>query len=95
MGIVGFDVSTTKRGVSARLVHGIATRPKPKPKTPAAPATGQPHPPKSRDAFAKALGAMRPTLDMHGTVRRVRSSVDLGKLSSVDLAKPQPSLERR
>ena len=51
--------------------------------------------PNPRDAFAKELGAISPT-HMQGTVCRVRSSVDLGNRSSVDLAKPPPpSLERR
>ena len=71
MGIGGFDPSAANRGAYAGLVHGIASRPKSKPRTPAAPATGgppQPHPPNPRDAFAKALGAISPTLDMQGTV---------------------------
>ena len=46
------------------MVHGIATRPKPKPKLAAAPAGGprQPHPPNPADAFAKALGAISPAV---------------------------------
>ena len=48
----------------------------------------EPHPPNPRDAFAKALRAIFPALDMEGTVCYVRSSVDLGKRSSVDRAKP-------
>ena len=44
----GFDPSAANRGAYAGLVHGIASRPKPKPKTPAAPAARgppRPHPP--------------------------------------------------
>ena len=78
-------------------MHGIASRPKPKPKTPAAPAAKgppQPHLPNPRDAFAKALEAIRPTLDTQGRVWCMCSSDDLGKRSSVDLDKPPPpSLE--
>ena len=51
-------------------MHGIASRPKAKPKVPADPAIGgppQPHPPTPRDAFAKALGAISPVLDRQGT----------------------------
>ena len=58
-------------GAYAGLVHGIASRPKSKPKPAATPATGappQPHPPNPRDAFAKALGAISPALDRQGTV---------------------------
>ena len=99
MGIGGFDLSAASRGVYAGLVHGIASHPKSKPKTPAAPATGappQPHPPNPWDAFAKALGANSPTLDMHYTVCWVCSSAHPGKHFSVDLAEPPPpSLERR
>ena len=58
-------------GAYAGSVHGMASCPKSKPKTPAAPATGglpQPHLPNPWDAFAKALGAISPTLDMQGMV---------------------------
>ena len=71
MGVGGFDPSATYQGVHAVLVHGIASRPKPKPKTPAAPATGGPpqlHSPNPRHAFAKSMGAICPTLDVQGTV---------------------------
>ena len=52
------------------MVHGIASRPKSKPKPAATPAGGppQPHPPNPRDAFSKALGAVCPALDRQGTV---------------------------
>ena len=55
----GFDPSAANRGAYAGLVHGITSRPKPKPNVPATPATRgplQPHPPNHRDAVAKALG---------------------------------------
>ena len=71
MGIGGFDSSAAYRGAYAGLVHGIASRPKSKSKTPAAPATRrtpQPHPPNPQDVFVKALRAISPTLDMQGTV---------------------------
>ena len=57
-------------GGDARVVHGIASRPKSKPKPAATPAGGppQPHPPNPRDAFAKALGAISPAPDRQGTV---------------------------
>ena len=42
MGIGGFDPLAANRGAYAGLVHGIASHPKSKPKTPAAPATGGP-----------------------------------------------------
>ena len=97
MGVGGFDPSAANQGAYARLVHNIASRPKPK--TPSKPQPGdppQPHPPNPRDAFSKALLAIRLTLDTQGTVCCVRSSVVLGKRSSVVLAKPPPpSLERR
>ena len=44
----GFDSATANGEAYAGLVHGIASRPKSKPKPPATPATGpppQPHPP--------------------------------------------------
>ena len=43
-------------------MHGIASRPKSKPKPAATPAGGppQPHPRTPADAFAKALGAISP-----------------------------------
>ena len=59
------------RGAYAGLVHGIASRPKSKPKLAATRATGdppQPHPPNPRAAFAKALGAISPPLDRQGTI---------------------------
>ena len=46
MGVGGLDPSAANRGAYARLVDGIASRPKPK--TPSKPAAGgppQPHPP--------------------------------------------------
>ena len=55
MGIRGFNPSAANRRAHAGLVHGIASRPKPKPKASTTPATGgppQPHPPNPRDAFA-------------------------------------------
>ena len=70
-GIGGFDPSAANCGAYAGLVHGITSRSKSKPKTPAAPTTGgppQPHPPNPQDPFAKAPGAISPTLDMQGTV---------------------------
>ena len=54
----GFDPAAANRGAYAGLVHGIASRPKSKPKPAANPATGgppQPHPPNPWDASAKAL----------------------------------------
>ena len=67
----GFDPSAANRGAYAGLVHGVASRPKPKPKVPATPTTGGPrqsHPPNPPDAFAKALGAISSALDRQGTV---------------------------
>ena len=94
MGVGGFD-----RGAYTGLVHGIASRLKPKPNTPSKPAAGgrpQPQLPNPQDAFTKALGPTRPTLDMQGTVCYVRSSVGLGKRSRVNLAQPpRPPVERR
>ena len=58
-------------GAYAGLVHGIASRPKSKPKVTATPATGgppHPHPPNPRDAFAKAVRAISLALDRQGTV---------------------------
>ena len=55
MEIGGFDPSAANRVAYAGLMHGISSRPKPKPKVPATPATGgppHPHPPNPRDAFA-------------------------------------------
>ena len=71
MGIGGIDPSAATRGAYARLVHSIASRPESKAKAPTTPATGgslQPHPRNPRDAFAKALGAISPSLDRQGTV---------------------------
>ena len=42
MGLGGVDPSAANRGAYAGLVHGIASRPKSKPKNPPAPATGGP-----------------------------------------------------
>ena len=91
MGIGGFDPSRDNRGAYAGWVHGIASRPQSKPKTPAACVTGgppQPHPSNPRDAFVKALGAISPSLDMQSTVSSVRSSVDLGQTASAVVGKP-------
>ena len=65
----GFNLEAANRGTYAGVVHGIASRPKSKPKPAATPAGGppQPHPPNPRDAFAKALRAISPALDHHGT----------------------------
>ena len=91
MRVGGFDPSAANWGAYAGLVHGIASRPKPKrPSKPAAGGPQQPQPPNPRDAFTTALGTIRPTLDTQGTVCGVRSNIDLGKFSSVDLAKPPP-----
>ena len=82
----------------AVMVHGIASRPKSKPKPVAAPAGGPPqlHPPNPVDAFAKALGAISPALDRQGIVCRLSSSDDLADRSSADLASAvPPPLERR
>ena len=71
MGIGGFDPWAANRGAYAGLVHGIASRPNSKSKPPATPATRgplRPHPPNPWDVFAKAQGAISPTLDMQGTV---------------------------
>ena len=70
MDMGGFNPEVANRGAYAGLVHGIASRPKSKPKPAATPAGGppQPHPPNPRDAFAKALGAISPALDRQGTV---------------------------
>ena len=94
----GFSPEAANQGVYAGLVHGIATRPKLKPKPAAAPGGGppQPHPPNPADAFAKALGAIFPALGRQGTVCQLRSSVDLANRSSADLATAlPPPLERR
>ena len=66
----GFNPEAPNRGVYAGLVHGIASRPKSKPKPAATPAGGhpQPPPPNPRGAFAKAPGAISPALDRQGTV---------------------------
>ena len=84
----GFNPEAAHRGVYAGVVHGIASRPKSKSTPAAAPAGGcpQPHPLNPADAFAKALGAISPALDGQGTICRLRSSGDLAKRSSVDLA---------
>ena len=94
----GFNPEAANRGVYAGVVHGIASRPKSKPKPAATPAGGppQPHSPNTADAFAKALGAISPALERQGAVCCLRSSVDLGSRSSVDLATAvPPPLERR
>ena len=82
----------------AGVVHGIASRPKSKPKPAATPAGAppQPHPPDPADAFAKTLGAISPALDRQGTVCCLCSSGDLANRYSIDLdtAVPPP-LERR
>ena len=64
-----FNPEAAKRGAYAGVVHGIACRPKSKPKPAATPVGGppQPHPPNPRDPFAKALGAISPALDRQGT----------------------------
>ena len=67
----GFQPGGGEPGVCAGPVHGIASRPKSKPKPAATPATWgppQPHPPNPRDAFAKTLGAISPARDRQGTV---------------------------
>ena len=66
----GFNPEAANRGAYAGLVDGIASRPNSKPKPGATPVGGplQPHPPKPRDAFGKALGAIFPALDRQGTV---------------------------
>ena len=71
MGIGRYDPLAINRGAYAALVHGIASRPKPKPKAPRAPLTGgapHPDPPNPRDAFAKAVGAISPGPDRQGRV---------------------------
>ena len=70
MDMGGFNPEAANRGAYAGLVHGIASRPKSKPKPAATPGGGppQPHPPNLRDAFAKALGAISPALDRQGTI---------------------------
>ena len=71
-----FDPSAANRRAYAGLVHGIASHPKPKPKTPAAPAASGPpqqHPPNPRDAFTTAKRAIRRSLDTQGTVRCVHA----------------------
>ena len=70
MNMGGFNAEAAKRGAYAGLVHDIASRPKSKPKPTASPAGAppQPHPPNPRDTFAKALGAISPTLGRQGTV---------------------------
>ena len=61
-GLRGFNPEAANRGAYAGLVHGIASRPKTKPKPAATPAGAppQPHPPNPRDAFAKAVGPSPP-----------------------------------
>ena len=61
----GFNPEAANRGVYAGVVHGIATRPKSKPQSAAAPAGGPPqlHPPNPVDALTKAHGATSPALD--------------------------------
>ena len=83
-------------GGYGRLIHGIASRPKPpppprKPATVAAAAAAQqqPHPQTPQGAHLKALGAIHPTVDMQGTVCLLCSSVVLAEHSSIDLAKLQ------
>ena len=44
VGIGGFDPSAANRGAYAGLVHGIASRPKPKPKAPPTPGLPSPRP---------------------------------------------------
>ena len=71
--VEGFDPSAANRGAYAEFVHGIASDPKAKPKTPAAPRnrrTPQSHPANPRDTFC-------PTFDTQGTVCCVHFSVDL------------------
>ena len=68
----GFDPAAAHWGAYAGLVHGIASRPKSKPRPPATPATGpppQPPPPDPRDVFAMTVGATPPPpLERQGTL---------------------------
>ena len=102
--IGGFDPSGANRRTYAGLVHGIASRPKPKPKVPATPATGgtlHPHPPKHPGGLRQALGGHRqalgghlprPGLASHGMLS---GFINLGTRSRVDLARaPPPPPER-
>ena len=68
-GVVGdhgdrkFGPSAANGGAYAGLVHGIASRPEPKPKTPRTPATRgppQPHPSNPQDAFTTPWGHSPP-----------------------------------
>ena len=97
MGVGGLHPAAANRGAYAVVVQGIASHPKAMPQPrPAARGPKQPHPPNTRDAFTKALGAIFPTLDMKGTVWCLWSSIDLMKRYRVDLAKLPPlPLERR
>ena len=88
MGVGGFHPSAAHRGAYVGLVHSIASHSKPQtPAKLAAEGAPHPHPPKPRDAFTKALGAIRPTLDTQCTVCCVRSRVAIAKRSSVNQAK--------
>ena len=68
MDMGGFNPEAANQVPFAGFVHGIAPRPKSKPKPAATPAEGpmQPHPPNPRDALAKALGAISPALYRQG-----------------------------
>ena len=69
MGAGGFDPAAANRGVYAGVVQGITSHPKPRPQPrPAAGGPHQLHSPNPQDALTKALGAIRPNLDMQGTV---------------------------
>ena len=73
MGVGGIDTAAANRRAYAGVLQGIASSPKPKlqPKLwpkPAGGGTEHPHATNARDAFTKAVGAIRPTLDMQGTV---------------------------
>ena len=71
MGIGSFDPSAADPGGYAGLVHGISSRPKSKPKTLVAPATGgrpRPPPPTPGTGSSRSFGAISPTLDMQRTV---------------------------
>ena len=65
MGVAGFDPAAANQGAYAGVVKGISFRPKrgQEPK-PAAGGHQKLQPPQPLDAVNKAVGVIRPTLDM-------------------------------
>ena len=69
MRVGGFDPSAANRGAYAGEVHGIASRPRPKPKTPSQPAAAPPRQPPGRLHQDPGGNPPHPRRAKHGMLR--------------------------